>query len=39
MATSEEVAMVEGTEETSPLIVPTQLVVRQSTGPAPKEIQ
>ncbi len=29
------VAMVEGTEEASPLIVPTQLVVRKSTGPAP----
>lgn len=28
------VAMVEGTEEVSPLNVPTQLVVRQSTGPA-----
>ena len=32
------VAMVEGTEEASPLIVPTQLVVRKSTGPAPKEV-
>jgi DNA-binding LacI/PurR family transcriptional regulator len=31
------VAMVEGTEEASPLIVPTQLVIRQSTGPAPRE--
>ena len=38
MATSEEVAMVEDAEETYPLIVPTQLVVYQSTGPAPKEI-
>ena len=33
------VAMVEGKEEVSPLIVPTQLVVRQSTGPPPKETQ
>ena len=33
------VAMIEGAEEASPLIVPTQLVVRQSTGPAPKEVQ
>ncbi len=34
------VAMVEGTEEASPLILPTQLVVRQSTGPAraPKDL-
>jgi DNA-binding LacI/PurR family transcriptional regulator len=32
------VAMVEGAEEASPLIVPTQLVVRNSTGPAPKEV-
>jgi hypothetical protein len=39
MATSEEVAMVEGAEETSPLIVPTQLVVCQTTGHAPKEIR
>ena len=27
--------LIEGTEEVSPLILPTQLVVRQSTGPAP----
>ena len=33
------VAMVEDKEEISPLIVPTQLVVRQSTGQAPKEVQ
>jgi hypothetical protein len=39
MATSEEVAMVEGAEETSPLIVPTQLVVCQTTGHEPKEIR
>jgi hypothetical protein len=39
MATSEEVAMVEDAEETYPLIVPTQLVVRQSTGPTLKEMQ
>jgi len=32
------IAMVEDTEETSPLIVPTQLVVRKSTGPAPEEV-
>jgi LacI family transcriptional regulator len=32
------VAMTEGTEETSPLILPTQLVVRKSTGPIPKEL-
>jgi DNA-binding LacI/PurR family transcriptional regulator len=32
------VAMIEGTEETSPLILPTQLVVRKSTGPAPLEV-
>jgi len=32
------VAMVEGTEEASPLIIPTQLVVRKSTGPAPEEV-
>jgi len=32
------VAIVKGTEEASPLIVPTQLVVRKSTGPAPKEL-
>jgi LacI family transcriptional regulator len=32
------VAMIEGTEETSPLILPTQLVVRKSTGPAPLKV-
>jgi LacI family transcriptional regulator len=32
------IAMIEGTEEATPLILPTQLVVRKSTGPAPKEI-
>lgn len=30
------VAMIEGTEEPSPLNLPTQLVVRKSTGPAPR---
>ena len=29
------IAMIEGTEEASPLILPTQLIVRRSTGPAP----
>jgi LacI family transcriptional regulator len=29
------VALVEGSGETSPLVLPTQLVVRKSTGPAP----
>jgi len=33
------VAMIEGTEEPSPLILPTQLVVRKSTGPVPKELR
>ncbi len=33
------VAMIEDSEETSPLILPTQLVIRKSTGPAPKEVQ
>jgi LacI family transcriptional regulator len=32
------VAMVEGTEAASPLILPTQLVVRKSTGPVPKDL-
>ncbi len=32
------VALVEGTEEVSPLILPTQLVVRKSTGPVPGEV-
>jgi DNA-binding LacI/PurR family transcriptional regulator len=32
------VAMIEGAEETSPLIVPTQLIVRKSTGPVPEEL-
>jgi LacI family transcriptional regulator, galactose operon repressor len=32
------VAIVEGTEEASPLILPTQLVVRKSTGPVPREL-
>ena len=32
------IAMVEDKEEVNPLVVPTQLIVRQSTGPAPKEI-
>ncbi|HEX6477811.1 MAG TPA: LacI family DNA-binding transcriptional regulator [Ktedonobacteraceae bacterium] len=32
------VAMVEGTEEASPLILPTQLVVRKSTGPVPEDL-
>ena len=29
------IAIMEGTEEVSPLIIPTQLVVRKSTGPVP----
>lgn len=29
------IALIEGTRDVSPLILPTQLVVRQSTGPAP----
>jgi DNA-binding LacI/PurR family transcriptional regulator len=33
------VAMIDGTEEASPLIVQTQLIVRQSTGPVRKEVQ
>ncbi|HLG77732.1 MAG TPA: substrate-binding domain-containing protein, partial [Ktedonobacteraceae bacterium] len=33
------VAMVEGTGETSPLILPTQLVVRKSTGPVPRDVK
>jgi DNA-binding LacI/PurR family transcriptional regulator len=32
------VAMIEGTAEATPLIIPTQLIVRKSTGPAPKEL-
>jgi LacI family transcriptional regulator len=32
------VAMIEGAEEASPLILPTQLVVRKSTGPASKDL-
>jgi DNA-binding LacI/PurR family transcriptional regulator len=32
------IAMIEGTQEAAPLIIPTQLVVRKSTGPAPKEL-
>ncbi len=32
------IAMIEGTEEASPLILPTQLVVRKSTGPVPEEL-
>ena len=32
------VAIVEGTGEASPLILPTHLVVRKSTGPAPKDL-
>lgn len=32
------VAMIEGTEEATPLIIPTQLIVRKSTGPVPKEL-
>src|SRR3989441_306981 len=30
------IAMIEGTGEASPLIIPTQLIVRKSTGPVPK---
>lgn len=32
------IAMIEGTGEASPLILPTQLIVRKSTGPVPKEL-
>lgn len=32
------IALIEGTGETSPLILPTQLIVRKSTGPAPEEL-
>jgi LacI family transcriptional regulator len=32
------IAMIEGTGEVSPLILPTQLIVRKSTGPVPKEL-
>jgi DNA-binding LacI/PurR family transcriptional regulator len=32
------IAMIEGTGEPSPLILPTQLIVRKSTGPIPKEL-
>ena len=32
------VAMIEGRGEVSPLILPTQLIVRKSTGPAPQEL-
>lgn len=32
------VAMVEGAGNTSPLILPTQLVVRKSTGPVPRDV-
>jgi len=31
------IAMIEGTEEPSPLILPTQLIIRDSTGPAPSD--
>jgi LacI family transcriptional regulator len=31
------IALMEGTGETSPLILPTELIVRKSTGPAPEE--
>jgi len=30
--------MIEGTGEASPLIIPTQLIVRKSTGPVPKDV-
>ena len=32
------VALIEGTEEVPPLILPTQLIVRKSTGPVPKDV-
>src|SRR5947209_17287831 len=32
------IAMIEGTGEASPLIIPTQLIVRKSTGPVPKDV-
>jgi LacI family transcriptional regulator len=37
-AVQQLVAMIEGTGEASPLILPTQLIVRKSTGPVPKEL-
>jgi LacI family transcriptional regulator len=33
------VSMIEGAEEVSPLVLPTQLIVRKSTGPAPNDVQ
>jgi len=32
------IAMIEGTAEASPLILPTQLIVRKSTGSVPKDL-
>lgn len=32
------IAMIEGTGEPAPLILPTQLVIRKSTGPVPQEL-
>jgi DNA-binding LacI/PurR family transcriptional regulator len=37
-AVQQLVAMIEGTGEASPLILPTQLIIRKSTGPVPKEL-
>ena len=37
-AVQQLIAMIEGTEEASPLILPTQLIVRKSTGPVPKDL-
>jgi LacI family transcriptional regulator len=32
------VAMIEDNEEVAPIILPTQLIIRKSTGPAPREV-
>jgi LacI family transcriptional regulator len=37
-AVQQLIAMIEDKEKTSPLIIPTQLIVRKSTGPVPKEL-
>jgi DNA-binding LacI/PurR family transcriptional regulator len=37
-AVQQLVAMIEGTGEASPLILPTRLIIRKSTGPVPKEL-
>ncbi len=38
-AVQQLVALMEGSEAVSPKILPTQLVVRKSTGPVPREVQ